>query len=334
MTIEEIHKIIDGTSYDFLRNNEHLGNNIILLTLGGSYAYGTNTMNSDIDIRGIALENERELLGLSSFEQFENSATDTVIYSLRKAVRLLLDCNPNIIELLATNKEHLIVLSEEGKMLRDNIELFLSKRCIRSFGGYATAQLKRLENGLARDRYVQKKKEEHILNNINSKLKHLKEQYVDYTKTGLIDLYLDKSQKEELEQEIFMNIDLKHFSLRDFKLIYDEMSTVVKQYGKINSRNNKKSDKSLLKHAMHLVRLLEMGTEILEGGGVHTYRPNRELLIDIRNGKYTYDEIFEITRGLEEKFRYAAGNTELPSKPSFNEVEELVINIYRRKLYC
>ena len=36
-------------AYDFLRTNPHLGKNIILLGLGGSYAYGTNTENSDLD---------------------------------------------------------------------------------------------------------------------------------------------------------------------------------------------------------------------------------------------------------------------------------------------
>ncbi len=332
MEVGKIRKIINSDAYNFLRSNEHLCDNIILLTLGGSYAYGTNTQNSDIDLRGIALESEKELLGLANFEQFENKATDTVIYSLRKAIKLLLNCNPNVIEMLATEDKHLIMLSEEGKMLRDNIGLFLSKRCIESFGGYATSQLKRIENGLARDKYEQVDKEEHILNNINRKLEHLKNQFIDYTKTGSINLYLDESQKEEFEKEIFMDIKLEHFPFRDFKVIYDEMNTVLSQYGKINSRNKRKSDEALLKHAMHLIRLLEMGTEILEGKGVHTYRQNREFLMDIRNGKYYYDDIFELAGDLGKKFRYAADNTDLPPKPRVREVEDLVIDIYRGRL--
>lgn len=50
MTIEEIKKKVAGPDYDFLRNNEHLGSNIILLGLGGSYAYGLENPNSDVDI--------------------------------------------------------------------------------------------------------------------------------------------------------------------------------------------------------------------------------------------------------------------------------------------
>ena len=47
MTIKEIEEKIDTKEYDFLRTNEKLGNNIILLGLGGSHAYGTNIKTSD-----------------------------------------------------------------------------------------------------------------------------------------------------------------------------------------------------------------------------------------------------------------------------------------------
>lgn len=40
MNIKHIKKTIKKQEYDFLKENKHLGNNIILLTLGGSYAYG------------------------------------------------------------------------------------------------------------------------------------------------------------------------------------------------------------------------------------------------------------------------------------------------------
>ena len=35
-------QLMNATEYDFLRNNQRLGNRIILMGLGGSYAYGTN----------------------------------------------------------------------------------------------------------------------------------------------------------------------------------------------------------------------------------------------------------------------------------------------------
>lgn len=55
MEIKEIKKLLTTTEYDFLRTNPHLGSNIILLTIGGSHAYGTNVEGSDVDIRGCSL---------------------------------------------------------------------------------------------------------------------------------------------------------------------------------------------------------------------------------------------------------------------------------------
>ena len=73
-------QLMNATEYDFLRNNQRLGNRIILMGLGGSYAYGTNYENSDIDFRGITLNLPSDLLGLTDFEQYEDENTDTVIY--------------------------------------------------------------------------------------------------------------------------------------------------------------------------------------------------------------------------------------------------------------
>ncbi len=58
MDLGQIKETVKQQEYDFLKENKHLGNNIILLTLGGSYAYGmdinTKEYVSDIDLRGVA----------------------------------------------------------------------------------------------------------------------------------------------------------------------------------------------------------------------------------------------------------------------------------------
>lgn len=81
-------KLLKQPEYDFLRANEHLGGNICLLTLGGSWAYGTNVEGSDVDIRGVAIPTKREVLLGKSFDQVCDKQTDTTIYSFSKAIQL------------------------------------------------------------------------------------------------------------------------------------------------------------------------------------------------------------------------------------------------------
>jgi len=328
MDINSIKQKLNKEEYDFIRTNPNLGTNILILTTAGSIAYGTNVEASDIDIRGVTLETKQTILGLSDFEQFEDRITDTVIYGLKKFVNLCLNSNPNVLEILGTRDDHLLVITKEGSLLRSNVGLFLSKKAIISFGNYATAQLRRLQNALARDSYPQKEKEQHILNSIIGQMDHLKRTYKSFTDSE-IQLYIDKSHKEEMETEIFIDIHLSHYPLRDFKNIYSDMHNIVKEYAKLNHRNSKKDELHLNKHAMHLIRLLVTGIDILEGKGIITYRDKeRKLFLDIRNGKYSYDEIFEMVNEYEKSFKYAASNTSLPDEPDYKDVEELMISIY------
>lgn len=333
MEISKMEELFKGDNYEFLRNNKNLGDNIVLLTLGGSYAYGTNIESSDIDLRGIAKNSVNDLLGLSNFEQFTDTKTDTTIYSLNKIVKLLLNCNPNVIELLGTRDEHIFKITEEGQMLKDNIELFLSKKLINSFGGYATSQLRKIQNSLSIDKYPQIEKEGHILASIKKQVSHIKTHYKNYEDFGSINFYLNYSKKEGYEKEVCIDIDLKKYPVRDFKNIHSEVSNLIHSYDQLTHRNKKPTKDKLLKHTMHLIRLLSMGTEILEGKGVNTYREKeRNLFLDIRKGKYDFDEMFEIINKYDNAFLYAKENTILPDKVNFSKVEELVINLNKKSL--
>ena len=110
-------EILANKDYAFLTENPLLNNNIILLTLGGSHAYGTNNENSDIDVRGVMFNPMSTLLGNGNFEQFEDKKTDTTVYGLNKYVGLLMNCNPNVIESLGCKPDHYIILTKEGQQL-------------------------------------------------------------------------------------------------------------------------------------------------------------------------------------------------------------------------
>lgn len=367
-------ELLANKDYAFLTESPLLGNNILLLTLGGSHAYGTNVETSDIDVRGITYNPIDSLLGNRVFEQYEDDATDTVVYGLNKMFRLLLECNPNTIEQLGSKPEHYIILNDDGKKLIENRKIFLSKRAIYTFGGYANSQLRRLQNALARDSYPQAEKEKHILGSIrsamnsiiekfhtvngklieynfandNGKMVHAykecnqkmqeMEQFKDF-EYGSLNLYPDKSDREGMDVEIYMDACLHHYPLRDYKGIWNGMNTIVKDYEKLGKRNTKKDDMHLNKHAQHLVRLYLMCIDILTKEEIITYRADEhDLLMSIRNGEFQKPEggyrpeFFELVGDLEKKMKDAAENTSLPDCPDTEAAYEMLVEMNKNHI--
>lgn len=332
----EYWEILRQREYGFIETNEHLGRHVMLLGLAGSYSYGTNIRTSDIDIRGIALNQKSDLIGLTQFEQYVDEDTDTVIYGFNKVVGLLLSCNPNTIELLGLKPEHYLYLSDIGRLLLDNRRLFLSKRAIQSFGGYADAQLRRLQNALARDTFPQTEKERHIFNSVRNAMHDFNHRYGRF-ENGSLELYIDKAVNPELETEIFVNASMTHYPLRDYCGMWNTMANVIRDYEKVGKRNKKKDDLHLNKHAMHLIRLFMMALDILEKGEINTYREKEHgLLMDIRFGKYRkedgvfHESFYEMLSDFEKKLHYAAEHTDLPEEPDMAKVQELVMAINER----
>ena len=329
-------EILTRPEYDFIKTDEHLGKYVILLGLAGSYSYGTNVERSDIDVRGITLNRKSDMIGLTSYEQYTDENTDTVIFTFNKIVQLLLSCNPNTIELLGLNEEHYLYLNDLGRMLLDHRKLFLSKRAINSFGGYADAQLRRLQNALARDSFPQTEKEQHILNSVRNAMHDFNRQYRHFD-NGSLEIFIDKAVNPELETEIFVNANMIHYPLRDYASMWNTMSNVVRDYEKLGKRNKKKDDLHLNKHAMHLVRLFMMAIDILEKGEINTYRKKEhDLLMDIRLGKFQkedgtfQDSFYDMLAEYEKKLHYAAEHTVLPDEPDVEKVQEIVMYMNER----
>lgn len=321
--------INDSTKYKFLKEKP-LGDKIILLGFGGSHAYGTNVEDSDVDIRGIATHSPTDILTRKGFEQVENHETDTVIYSLEKMISLLSNCNPNTIEILGLEPWQYLYLSDIGKELIDNRDMFLSKKAVHTFGSYANSQLRRLDNKAVR-LVGQTEREKHILNSINNARYTFPDRYF-YFHSDAINLYVDKAIKEDYDTEIFMDVNLKHYPLRDYKAMWSEMNNIVKDYSKIGKRNKYAVEHNKLgKHMMHLVRLYLMCIDILESGQIITFREkDHDFLMNIRNGKYLDDnmqptkEFYEIVEDLESKMDYWKEHTELPDKPDYERINKFL----------
>ncbi len=341
MSYEIIREAIRQPEYDFLRTNPHLGNHIILLGLGGSYAYGTNKEGSDIDIRGIYLPSREEILCGGSFgisEQVVDETTDTTVYALGKIVNLLLNVNPNTIELLGLDEDQYLFRSKEGQMLVENAKLFLSRKCAQSFGGYANSQLYRLTQKSAHS-MSQEGLEKHILKTMEFMQTDFNRRYSTMSEDS-IKLYIDTSKQEGMDTEIFMDISLHHYPLRDYCGMWNELKNVTSEYTKLGKRNQKALEHAKIgKHMMHLVRLYRMCFDLLEKEQIITHRvEDHDMLMEIRNGKYITEnndvlpEFFEMVDAYEKRLQYALENTSLPAKPDYERIKELVMDINQSAL--
>ncbi len=328
--------MLKSESYDFLRTDVHLGRRIILLGLSGSYGYGTNREGSDVDFRGAALQRPSDILGLTEFEQYTDTRTDTVIYGFNKLVRLLLECNPNSCEILGLPEDKYMILTPLGEELLRHRTLFLSKRAVKAFGGYASAQLRRLQNAVARDALPQAEREKHVLHSVLSAME-------DFSRRNPLPgaenvrLYIDRAVTPEMETEIFIDAAFRHLPLRDCAGLLDILRGVVRDYDKIGHRNRKKDEDHLNKHAMHLIRLLMTGIDVLEKHTIITCRQeDLPLLMRIRDGGFMAGdgtltpEFYEIVDCYERKFREAAQKTTLPDEPDMDKVGAFVEYVNRR----
>jgi len=335
-------KAINAQEYDFLYE-EPLGNQIILLGLGGSHAYGTNKEDSDLDIRGVALNSKSDILLGNDFQQVVDTQTDTTIYSFNKMLELLTKMNPNTCEILGLEDWQYLYLHPLGKELIANRKMFLSQLCIFTFAGYASAQLRRLEN--KSNRLVgQTQNETYILKSIQNAKYNFKPKYYPHTDDE-INLYIDKSDRDDFESEIFMDISLKHYPLRDWTGMWNEMKSIVSSYNKIGKRNEKAiSHDKLGKHMCHLIRLYMMCLDILEKEEIITYRKEEhDLLMNIRNGDYLdsnrqpISAFYDLLNEYEKQFEYAKEHTSLPELPDYKKIEEFKMYINEKIVrgdYC
>jgi len=116
-------------------------NTLLLECVSGSRAYGLHTPQSDTDLKGVFLLPKHAFYGLEYTEQVNNETNDEVYYELRRFVDLLVKNNPNILELLNTPADCILIKHPVMDMLKP--ELFLSKLCKVTFAGYAQSQIKK-----------------------------------------------------------------------------------------------------------------------------------------------------------------------------------------------
>jgi predicted nucleotidyltransferase len=275
----------------------------ILKTVWGSRAFGTAGPDSDLDVRGVCIPPPRYLLGLSSFEQYEDRAGEVVIYGLAKFARLALANNPNMLDILWADEEDVLYVDDYGEALRAARGLFLSRRVAQTYAGYADDQLKRMETHY---RWLHSPPDHQPTPPEFGAAPHPKGGF----------------RFPDTQQERAYRAALKHWQNY--------------QGWRANRHPQRAALEALhgydTKHAAHLLRLYRMGIEILRQQVVRVRRPDAAWLREVLGGRYSYDELMALVADLRGDLAEAAAASALPAEPDAAAVEALVVNLHRASL--
>jgi uncharacterized protein len=136
-----------------------------------------------------------------------------------------------------------------------------------------------------------------------------------------------------LGTESFIKDEYKEECERELK--YENAMIEYRQYEEWKKNRNKKraemEEKFSFdgKHASHLKRLQNMAKEILETGKINVDRTNidAEELLDIRNGKWTYEQLEESFNKSEIELNQLYEKSTLQKSPQINKINDLMISI-------
>lgn len=271
---------------------------IVFETVSGSNLYGTAISTSDVDVRGVGIPSLRYVMGVEQFEQLETKTPDRTIFSLKKFFDLASDANPNIIELLFVPRRHWRRHSDVWESVLENRSLFLSMKARHTFSGYAFSQLQRIKNHkkwldnppekpdrVAMGLSVECGLQENSLKALAAVPRALI--------GGLTDMVHQEIEYAKAKREWDAYRDWKDGRNRD-------RYALEAKYGYDT------------KHAMHLVRLMRMGVELLETGILNVDRRliDADELLLVRNGAWAFDDLIAYAEKMDARM------TEIYDDPS------------------
>lgn len=119
-------------------------------SLVGSRAYGVYHEGSDYDYRGVYLYPLKSYLGLDKIKDSKTQQGDTVYYEVTNFLRMCVNANPNILEVLFSPFKESI--SDYGQEIIDKRDSFLTQKVYYNYRGYYKSEYANQKNG-AKSRY-------------------------------------------------------------------------------------------------------------------------------------------------------------------------------------
>ncbi len=333
--------------------------------ISGSRAYGTNLPTSDTDIKGVFVLPEEDFYGLEYTEQVSNESNDIVYYELRRFVELLTRNNPNVMEMLHSPDDCILYKHPLFDQLEPTV--FLSKLCQQTFAGYAMTQVqkarglnKKILNPMEPDRkevtdfcYVTTdgstiplRKWLEIKKFVQEKcglvhLNHLRNMYALYYDHNENQGFKGVVQKET-SNEVSVSSVPNYLKPETYLYFNREgYSSYCKDYREywawVEKRNHERYENTLqhgknydAKNMMHTIRLLEMAEDIATQRKIIVRRPNREYLLQVRRGDFSYEELVALAEKKIETIASLFATSTLPDQPNWQKANQLLVSMRKQ----
>lgn len=293
--------------------------------------------------------------------------TECVIFDVSKFVRLCAAANPNALEVLFADPRDWVYVTPAWRHLHDARRQFLTQKVQQTFLGYAMAQLKKIETHRAWLLHPPRKKpsrEDFDLPAASATLSRddqnrIERSIADKIRSyGIDDIDMPRATRIALQERLAalfrdalsasdddLDARMRAVATRGLRLPPEVVAALnaekkyrsaMKQWDAYQAwKAHRNPARAALerqhgydtKHAMHLIRLLRMGLEILETGELRVRRDDAGELSAIRDGAWAFDALHEHAAALRHRMKAAARTSSLPADIDMAGVDSLVEGI-------
>jgi predicted nucleotidyltransferase len=293
--------------------------------------------------------------------------TECVIFDVAKFLSLCAAANPNALEILFADERDWVFETNAWRRLHDARHQFLTKKTQQTFHGYAIAQLKKIKThrswllnpptrkptradfGLpVAGGTLSADDQNRIEQSIADKIRSYGIDNIDMPKSTRIAVqerldafYRDVLSASDDELEARMRAVVTHA----LHLPPDVVSALnaekkyraaMKHWDSYQAwKTHRNPARAALehqhgydtKHAVHLIRLMRMGLEVLETGDLRVRRDDAHELSAIRDGAMSFDQLLAEATRLQQSMEKAAATTRLPTDVDRDRVDDLLAAI-------
>ena len=324
----------------------------IAVMKAGSIVFGTNLPTSDVDYKAIYVPKSQDLLLLdvknkinltTKVNQYEKNTKDDVdveIFSVQGYLNQLLAGETTAVEMLFTPKEMYLdyVSNEIWELIQINRDYFLHSG-LTAFSGFCLSQANKYSNDSKRVAMMKKTLDFFQALDGNNSVRDYEVQVKELL-AGLVDENPDNKeligittvpQKNTGKNSEYLEVCGRKYDFNaKVKMICTQIEGVYQGY--LKRPELAKSNEINWKDLMHAVRVTGEATELLATNKITFPRPNAEVLLKIRRGEFSYDEVSEmIQKGLAE-MEEAAKISELRKSPSSEAANVIITMAHRQKI--